>query len=71
MSSVSVSLPHPGDPEPGRSALDEKRGASSKPVDQAPHRPFARRIAPITLARSAGEFSQLRRPEDAGQRDRA
>jgi hypothetical protein len=67
MSFVSVSLLWPGDPEPGRSALDEKRGTSSKPADDEPARRYgARRTAPpITLPRSAGEFSRLRESRDA------
>jgi hypothetical protein len=65
MLSVSVYVRWPGDPEPGRSALDELRGTSSKPVDEPPRRPGARRIVPaITLPRSAGEFSRLRLMQD-------
>jgi hypothetical protein len=64
MLSVSVSLPWPGDPEPGRSALDEKRGTSTKPAER-PLRSSARWTPQaITLPRSAGEFSRLRSLED-------
>jgi hypothetical protein len=65
MSSVSLRLLlWPGDPEPGRSALDEKRGTSTKPAEP-PLRSSARWATPaITLPRSAGEFSRLRGQED-------
>ena len=65
MSFVTVSFAWPSDPAPGRSALDERRGTLSKPPYLPPRSFHARRIAPpITLPRSAGEFSRLRGPED-------
>jgi len=65
MMSVSVNLVWVSDPAPGRSALDEKRGTSNKPPFLAPGLPGPRRIAPpITLPRSAGEFSRWRGTED-------
>ena len=64
MSFISVCLPWPGDPEPGRSALDRKRATSSEPAEPA-LRPAGRWAAPaITLPTSAGEFSRLRSLED-------
>ena len=64
MSFLSVFLPWPGDPEPGRSALDQKRTTSSKPAEPL-LRSGARGTTPaITLPRSAGEFSRLRSLED-------
>jgi hypothetical protein len=65
MSFVSVSFVWPSDPAPGQSALDERRGTSSKPPYLPPPSFRARRIVPtITLPRSAGEFSRLRSPEE-------
>lgn len=64
MSSVSLRLlVWPGDPEPGRSALDEKQGTSTKPADR--QRSSRRWAAPsITLPKGAGEFSRLASFED-------
>lgn len=66
MSFIRVSLVWPSDPAPGRSALDERRGTSSKPQDLPPPvRSGVRSIASlITLPRSAGEFSRFRLSEE-------
>ena len=60
MSFVRVSYRWPGDPEPGRSALDEKRIMSTEPSDR-PRYVVGRRVVPtITLPRDAGEFARVR-----------
>jgi hypothetical protein len=61
MAFVTPGFRWPGDPAPGRSALDERLGTSNKPADQTPDRPLRRRTT-ITLPRSAGEFSRVRLP---------
>ena len=64
MSFVRVSFRWPGDPDPGRSALDEKRGMSTKPGNQKSRNAVGRHGAPtITLPKGAGEFSRLRLPK--------
>ena len=69
MSFVRVSFRWPGDPDPGRSALDEKRGMSTKPSDQTSR--TGRHVAPtITLPKGAGEFSRVRLP-NAGEAESA
>ncbi len=61
MSFVRVSYRWPGDPEPGRSALDEKRSMSTRPSDQTLRYATGRRVVPtITLPRDAGEFARVR-----------
>lgn len=51
----------PGDPEPGRSALDQRREVLGKRADQIQRGALARRATSITLPRDAGQFSKLRR----------
>jgi hypothetical protein len=64
MLSVSVCLPWPGDPEPGRSALDQMRAKSSKPALPPMPSGAQRATPPITLPRNAGEFSRVRSLEE-------
>ena len=64
MLSVSVRRPWQGDPEPGRSALDEKQGTSTKPAERPLRSSALRTPRAIMLPRSAGEFSRLQSMQD-------